>query len=72
MAVRQIYSCDWCCIDAKALGIMDSDWELVTDPVSREKVHLCAACLKAFREAWERARQIRFKETHPQRVLLED
>ncbi len=61
MAVRQIYSCDWCCVDSKNVGSIDDDWRIVPSPTltATEKLYLCGMCHKAGCEAWDRARMKR-------------
>lgn len=65
MAVRQMYSCDWCSVDAPRSGSMGDGWQVRHHPSTGKDVHLCFTCFQAWCRAWELARKARYEETHP-------
>lgn len=66
MAVRQVYSCDWCCVDSPSSGYVGGDWRVVARPADGEKLHMCPECFTAGCAAWESARlQRRWRRAHP-------
>lgn len=65
MAIREIISCDWCCVDSSMGDQIPTGWK-VHHVDSKTKVqHLCGECDVARTDALEAARKKRFRETHP-------
>ena len=60
MAVRQVYSCDWCHIDAPTSGSICGDWKTPHDP-NGNKMVMCADCYKAMCNVWTATENERIK-----------
>lgn len=59
MAVRQVYSCDWCNVDSSSAGSIGSMWKVTVLPTKGgdKKAILCEECGSAVERAVETCRQ---------------